>query len=44
MRRARQLDCLLTVARLGADDQPVLLEHAAEIESDDRLVLRDEHA
>ena len=33
-----------TMNRLGADDQAVLLEDAAQVEADDRLVLRDEDA
>ena len=43
-RGARELDRFLAVARLRADDQPVFLEHAAQIEADDRLILGDEHA
>ena len=41
---AGERDRLLAVARLGADLVPGALEHVAQVEADDRLVLGDEDA
>ena len=37
------VDGLLTVADLGDDRVPLLLEHLLEVEADERLVLGDEY-
>jgi hypothetical protein len=42
--RARELDRLLAVARLGDDLEPGALEERAQVEADDRFVFGDENA